>query len=297
MVSATYILDLFIGSFVLGSMYALLAIGMSIIYGILRLINFAHGAMLMVGAYFYIMFLAMGLDPILSLPLSMALGAVLGVAIDFFAYRPLRGGPELSMLITSLGVYIFLENLVRIIATPQPRVFPLPEFLKGVYRYGDFSVRVIEIFTIVSTLILFAALVLFFTKTKVGIAMRATADDLEASVLMGIDANRIIMIAFALASMVAALTGFLWGGMYGQVDPTTGFMPGVKAFIAAVVGGIGSLTGSVLGGYILGYAEIYSVGLLPPEYSGLRDGISFLILIIILLIRPYGLFGREVERV
>lgn len=295
--SLIYFLDLFLGSFVLGSMYALLALGMSIIYGILRLVNFAHGAMLMVGAYFYIMFLAMGLNPILSLPLAMALGAVLGVAIDFFAYRPLRGGPELSTLITSLGVYIFLENLVRMVATPQPRVFPLPEILKGVYRYGDLSVKIIEIFTIASTLLLFAGLAFFFKRTKLGIAMRATADDLEASILMGIDANRIIMVAFALASMVAALTGFLWGGMYGQVDPNTGFMPGVKAFIAAVVGGIGNLFGSVLGGYILGYAEIYSIGLLPPEYSGLRDGLSFMLLIVILLIRPYGLFGGEVERV
>ncbi len=293
----SYIVSLLVSSLVLGSMYALLAIGMSIIYGILRLINFAHGAMFMFGAYVFFLAVMSHVPIPIAILLMFILGGLLGVAIDTVAYRPLRNAPEVAMLITSLGVYIFAQNFTMMVESPQPKAFPIPPALQGMITIGGISIRVISLFTIVSAIALMVAIAVFVRRVKVGIAMRAIAENLEAAELMGINVNRVIMATFAFGSAVAAFTGFLWGCMYGEIDPTMGFMPAVIAFVASVVGGIGSIEGAVIGGYILGFSEIFLIGLLPPSFGGYKDGIAFALLILILLIKPTGLLGVEVERV
>lgn len=295
-ITAQYILIQVINGLAIGSIYALLAIGMNIIYGMLRLINFAHGAVIMVGSYvFLISVMGLGIASYLALPLAIGVGALIGILLELTAYRFLRGKPEVSMLITSLGAYIFIENLVRVLLTSQPRPFPVIPQLNILYNIGGTIVRVVDLLTISSGIFITLGLIALTKKTRVGIAIKATAENVHAASMIGINVDRIITLSFMLASAIAAYTGFIWGVKFGQIDPGMGFLIGVKAFVAIVVGGIGSIAGAVLGGYIVGLSETLSIGLLPPAYSGYRDGIVFLILILALLIRPYGILGRREE--
>lgn len=287
-----YLAQQSVNGLTLGSVYALTAIGLSIVYGLLRLINFAHGDLLMAGAYLALALItAGGLPFAAAAALPIAAVGLLGMGIERVAYRPIRQAPEVSALIVSLAVSVFIQNLFVVTVTAQPRSFRLPEALTGIVLLGPFLVNRMAIVTVSVAALLLALLQLFVTRTRTGIAMRACADDLVAVKLMGANTDRIIMLAFGIGGALAAASGIMLGGLYGRIEPFMGFLPGLKAFVAAVLGGLGSLPGAVLGGYLLGFAEILFVGLLPPVFSAYRDALVFGLLIVILLVRPRGLLG------
>ena len=294
MFTTEYVVQQVFNGVVLGAMYALLALGMTIIYGILRLIHFAHGALITVGAFcFYVFSSLLGVPFAGSIVIVVAFGALMGVILDVIAYKKVVGGPEVSMLITSLGFYIFIENLMKLIASPQPYAFKTPQFFDRVYSGGLVTFRTIDIFIVASSITIMLAFNLFVKKTRMGKAMRATSESGEAARIVGINIGRVISFSFIVASAIAAVTGFMWGAKYGQISYSMGFLAGVKAFVAIVIGGVGSIPGAMFGGFILGILEMFSVAFLPPGYAGYRDGIVFFILIIILIVRPSGLLGQK----
>ena len=291
-----YILQQLAGGLVLGSVYALIAVGFSMIYGIVRLINFAHGDVLMIGA-----FTAFGAFLVLELPLWAALvvvlsvGALLAMLIDLVAFRPQRSAPQVNGFITSLGVSILMQNLAVLLLTGQPRPFNLPAWLRANIELFGVRITVLEAVIVCLTVVILLALMLLVRGTRTGIAMRAAAENPMAAQLMGVRLNRTVATAFAIGGALAAIAGVMWAGRAGQIDPLMGLVPGLKAFVAAVIGGVGSLVGAVLGGYVLGFAEVLFVGLLPPVFGAYRDAFVFGLLILILLVLPNGLLGRTSE--
>ena len=274
------------------------------VYGILRFINFAHGDVFMLGAFsgFY---LAPKIATILPLPsvwgalavmgVSMAMCAALGVLIERLAYRPLRKSPKLTMLITAIGVSLFLEYTGQFAFGAAPKKFPdiLPVF--PVMKLGQLSLNSNQIIVLVVTLLLLAGLRFIVQKTRIGTAMRAVSFNPEAAALMGVNTDVIISFTFALGSALAAAAGILWAINYPSIDPLMGILPGLKAFVAAVLGGIGNLPGAVLGGIIIGVSETMVSGYISSTY---RDAIAFGVLILILLVKPSGLLGKkEIEKV
>ncbi len=293
----TYLLQQVVNGLTLGSIYALTAIGLSIVYGILRLINFAHGDVLMVGAYVALGLLGASGGNLWGALLGAAAAAgLLGVVIERVAYRPIRRAPEVAALITSLAVSILLQNAAIMIFTAHPRTFPVPAWLTQLHAVGGVLFNTLTLITVVTAAVLMVGIHLFVARAKAGIAMQACAQNLVVAEMMGIDSGRIIMLAFAVGSALAAVAGAMLGAQYGRIDPFIGFLPGLKAFVAAVIGGIGSVPGAVLGGYALGFAEILFVGLLPPELSGYRDAFVFFLLILVLVARPQGLLATGGER-
>ena len=285
----------------LGSIYALIALGYTMVYGILRLINFAHGEVFMVGAYAgYYAASLLGIEayeasgrpfPLLLavavLALAMAGAALLGASIEFLAYRPVRSAPRLTPLITAIGVSLFLQNLSMLVFSPNPRRYPA--VLKEVrYELGGVILTNIKITIFLVALALMVGLRLLITKTWTGRAMRAVSINLDAAKLMGIDTNRIIRASFAIGSALAAAGGILFGLDQIIINPLMGVLTGLKAFVAAVLGGIGNIPGAVLGGLLIGLAEQLTAGYLSPDY---RDAVTFLILILILVVKPEGLLG------
>jgi branched-chain amino acid transport system permease protein len=259
------------------------------------LINFAHGDVIMIGAFVTLGLLQLNLSwPILAI-LVLLIGALVGFTIDRIAFRPMRGAPQVTGFIASLALSLLLQNLGILIFTAQPRNFFLPEFFRRTVLIASLEVRYLSLVIILSTIILLVVLLLFVKKTRMGIAMRATAENLQVARLMGIKVNHVIMLAFIIGSALAAFAGMLWGGRFGQIDPLMGFVPGLKAFIAAVIGGVGSIAGAAVGGYLLGFSEVLFVGLLPSSMSGFRDAFVFGMLIIILLVMPNGIFGSSEE--
>ncbi|MCD6364087.1 MAG: branched-chain amino acid ABC transporter permease [Synergistetes bacterium] len=298
MFSEGYLLQQLLNGLTLGSMYALVAIGFSLIFGILSLINFAHGDVLMLGAfaaYFVVHWFGVSFWALIILILFF--GAVLGLLIERVAFRPIRKAPPITGFITSLAVATFIENAGILIVTAQPRNFPVPDFLNRLFTMGTVSCRGIDMVIIFLSLLLMGILTLFVKKTKIGMAMRATSENLDAARLMGIKVNRVIALAFAIGSALAAIAGMMWGSKYGQIDPLMGFVPGLKAFVAAVIGGIESMPGAMLGGYFLGFSEVLFVGLLPPQMGSYRDAFVFSLLILILLLKPSGILGRREEAI
>jgi branched-chain amino acid transport system permease protein len=281
-------------SITLGSLYALIAIGYTMVYGILRLINFAHADLLMVAAYiaFYGM-LVFTLPWWASFAIAIILTTLLGIGIEKVAYRPLRNAPRISVLISAIGVSFLLENLGIVAIGARPKPFPRPEQLVWNIHAGNISFLSLTIIIPAVTLILLLAVTLMVKKTKIGIAMRAVSRDFETSSLMAVDVNKVITATFAVGSGLAAIGGIMWSMQYPQVDPLMGVFPGLKCFIAAVMGGIGSIPGAMLGGFILGFCEVMLVGFLP-DVSGYRDAFAFVILILILLFRPGGILGQNV---
>ena len=283
-----------------GSIYALIALGYTMVYGILRLINFAHGDVYMVGAftaYFSARALgAGGANPSLGLALlvlviSMIACAVLGVLIEFFAYRPVRRSSRLTALITAIGVSLLLENLGIRIFGADPKFFPQLVPPQNITLTEGVVVTNHQVTVVLVSMALMVGLTLFITKTRTGKAMRAVAFNRDAASLMGIPVNRIITITFAIGSALAAAAGVLVGLTNPKIEPLMGIMPGVKAFVAAVLGGIGSIPGAVIGGLTMGVSEYLVVGYVSSTF---RDAIAFVILILVLLIRPTGLLGRNV---
>ncbi len=283
----------------LGSIYALIALGYTMVYGIVMLINFAHGDILMVGAYagyFILTALAASGMPYLALALafagSMILCGFLGIIIEKFAYRPLRNAPRLNSLITAIAVSLILQNGMRVLPFVGPNPRPFPGVIEGKLSLGTFSISYIQLIVICISALLMILLTILINYTKTGKAMRAVSFDMQAASLMGISVNRTISFTFALGSVLAAAGGILYASAYPQIDPVMGSMPGLKAFVAAVLGGIGSVPGAMLGGFILGIAETLTKGYINSQYA---DAISFSILIIILLIKPSGLLGKNIR--
>ena len=274
-----------------GSLYALMAIGLAMVFGILRLINFAHGDLIMVGSYVALLLMVVGLPFIAAAAAGVAASTAAGLIMERVAYRPLRGAHEISMLLTSFSVTIFLENLAIILFRPTSRPFPAPGILRAVLSMGQLRVSSLDLVAIAVAAALLLALTLFVRRTDIGIAMRAASQDLLAARLMGINVNVVIASAFAIGSLLAGVVGLLWSARVGKVDPLMGFNPVLKAFVASVIGGLGSLPGAVIGAYVLGGLEILLQGLLPSALTPYRDAFVFAILIALLLFRPNGILG------
>ena len=276
----------------LGSLYALIAIGYTLVYGILRLINFAHGDLLMVVAYLAVMGVGLFSWPWpAAFGLAIGLTGLMGVLLERGAYRPLRRAPRISLLISAIAASFLLENLALVIAGGRPQAFPTPRVLSGAFALGGLYVPRLSLLIPLVTAALLAVLFIIIYRTSVGRAMRAIALDLSTVSLMGIDVNRIIAFTFLIGSLLAGAGGLLWAMKYPQVNPFMGIMPGLKAFIAAVLGGIGNVTGAVLGGLLLGLLEVMIVALFPA-WGGYRDAVAFALLIALLLVRPTGLLGE-----
>jgi len=277
----------------LGCLYGLLAIGYTMVYGVLRLINFAHGDLLMVSAYMAFFGIAIfGLPWPVSFIGSVLLTALLGILIDRGAYKPIRKSPRINALITAIGVSFLLENLGLVLIGGRPKSFPMPSLFSGSIVVGTINIPALSIWIFIITSVLLVLCVLVVKKTRIGIAMRALSRDMETVMLMGIDKDRVISFTFALGSSLAAAGGIMWCMKYPAVEPFMGVIPGLKAFVAAVLGGIGNITGAALGGLILGLAEVLIVAV-EPEWSGYRDAIAFFLMIIILLTRPTGILGER----
>ena len=281
----------------LGSIYALIALGFSMVYGIAKLLNFAHGDVLMIGAYtgfFVLSAIGMGLQGIIfSLIIAMIVCVIFALSIERLAYRPLRerGAPRLNYLITAIAVSLIIQNTARILPFmgPTPRRFPHPP-IRSIQIVEGLSVSNIQIIIVVLSAILMLILNFIVNYTKRGKAMRAVSFDPQAASLMGISVSRTIAFTFALGATLAGAGGVLFASAYPLVNPTMGMMPGLKAFVAAVLGGIGSVPGAMLGGYVLGIAEIFAAGFISSQFA---DAISFAILIIVLLFRPSGILGKN----
>ena len=287
-------LQQFINGLSLGSIYALIALGYTMVYGIVTLINFAHGDIMMMGAYAgYFVLVALGATGFgfaACLFVAMVFCGFLGVAIERLAYRPLRNAPRLNSLITAIAVELILQNLMRVLpfAGPDPKQFPTLNV--PALNFGPVSIPGIKALVIIASVLLMLALHILVNYTKTGKAMRSVSYDIQASSLMGINVNRTIATTFAIGSVLAGAGGVLYASAYPQVDPLMGYMPGLKAFVAAVLGGIGSIPGAMVGGVILGIAETMTKGYGPSQYA---DAISFGILILILLVKPTGLLGKK----
>ncbi len=278
----------------LGSVYALIALGYSMVYGIAKMLNFAHGDIIMVGAYTAFFALSrFNLPVAAAVLLSVAVCVVLGVVIEKLAYKPLRQATSLSVLITAIGVSYFLQNGAQLIWSSNTKMFPAA-FGNGALSLfgGQLSISYLTLITIGTCIVIMIALTAFINKTKTGKAMRACSEDKGAAALMGINVNTIISITFAIGSGLAAVAAVLLCSAYPTVSPTLGSMPGIKAFTAAVFGGIGSIPGAFLGGLLLGVIETFTKAYISTQLS---DAIVFGVLIVVLLIKPTGLLGKKIS--
>lgn len=282
----------------LGSLYALIAIGYTMVYGILRLINFAHGDVVMLGSYVAFYGVAMFMLPWwAAFPIAILLTAGIGVIIERGAYKPLREFPRINLFTAAVAVSFLLENLGIVVFGGRPKAFERPPFMNEMINLAGISIVGYTPIIIIVALLLFGILLLIINRTKAGMAMRALSKDIETTGLMGINTDRIIMFAFMLGSALAAAGGILWAIKFPQINPLMGVMPGLKAFIAAVFGGIGNVGGAMIGGFLLGLVEIMIVAFFP-QFSGYRDAFAYTLLILLLLFRPTGIMGEvQAEKV
>ncbi len=292
--ASSLFLQQLVNGLTVGGVYALIAVGYTMVYGVIELINFAHGEIYMLGA-----FIAYHLVTVYHVPffvagvVAVATCAVIGILLDIVAYRPLRQAPRLAALITAIGMSIFFQNLALIKWGAQIKSFPLeslPGFFSDVaLRIRDVQVTWLQVFILITTVVLMYVLHTIIHRTKVGTAMRAIAQDKRAAALMGINVNRVISFTFALGSSLGAVAGILVGVFYNAIWPTMGYVAGIKAFAAAVLGGIGSVPGAMLGGVVLGVAEVFGAGYLSSAY---RDGIAYAVMILVIVFKPSGLLGK-----
>ena len=286
------LVETLISGLTLGSIYALIALGYTMVYGIAKMLNFAHGDIIMIGAYAVIVSVAtLRLPAVVAILISVAVCTLLGVTIEFLAYRPLRQSPPLTVLITAIGVSYLLQNVALLIFGSEqkstPRMFQLPDL-----KLGAVTISGVALLTLGVTAVIMIALTLFINKTRMGKAMRAVSEDKEAAELMGISVNRTITVTFAIGSALAAVASIFFGATYVYIKPTTGSMPGIKAFTAAVFGGIGSIPGAMLGGILLGLLEQLSKTYISTLWS---DAIVFGVLVLVLVVKPSGLLGKAVR--
>lgn len=290
----TLFLSYLINGISLGSVYAIIALGYTMVYGIAKMLNFAHGDVIMIGAY--ISFCAtqyMGMPAIVSVVMAMAVCTVLGIVIERLAYKPLRQAASLAVLITAIGVSYFLQNMALLIWGSNPKNFTSVFNIGSISLFsGKLLISSETILTVLANIVIMIALTLFTGKTKIGKAMRAVSEDKGAAELMGINVNATISMTFAIGSALAAIAGVLLCSAYPTLQPTTGSMPGIKAFTAAVFGGIGSIPGAMIGGLLLGVIEILGKAYVSTE---LGDAFVFAVLIVVLLVKPTGLLGKKVH--
>ena len=285
-------LNFLISGISLGSIYAIIALGYTMVYGIAKMLNFAHGDIIMVGAY--VCFFAVQrfeLPPLVGIVLAIAACTALGIVVEKLAYKPLRSAPSLAVLITAIGVSYFLQNSAQLLWSSSPKVFP-NVISDGKIVMGGLTVSWVTIVTILTCVIIMLALTWFTGSTKMGKAMRACSEDKGAAQLMGINVNRTISVTFAIGSALAAIAGVLLCSFSPSLMPTTGSMPGIKAFTAAVFGGIGSIPGALLGGILLGVIESLAKAYISTQ---LANAILFAVLIIVLLVKPTGLLGKKIR--
>ena len=287
-------LSYLISSISLGSVYAIIALGYTMVYGIAKMLNFAHGDIIMVGAYMaYVTFTGLGLPPIAAIAVATVGCTVLGVLIEAIAYKPLRGASSLNVLITAIGVSYFLQNFALILFGADTKSFTSVVSIPTIkLAGGDLTISGVTIATVISCIIIMAALMIFIKKSKSGQAMLAVSEDKDAAQLMGVNVNKTISLTFAIGSGLAAIAGVLLCSAYPTLSPYTGAMPGIKAFTAAVFGGIGSIPGALIGGILLGVIEILGRAYISSQLS---DAIVFAVLIIVLLVKPTGLLGKQVQ--
>lgn len=282
--------QLIVNGLIIGSIYSLIALGYSMVYGILRIVNFAHGEVMMVGSFLGLVFMnTFQLNFIVAFLLAAFCTAILGMIIELFAYRPLRKYERIVTLVSAMGVSIMLSNLAQLIWGTGTQNYVIP-FKIVTYEVMNITITNLQMLILATSFVLMAALYLFVHKTKMGVAMRATAQSLDNASLMGINVNRIISLTFAIGSILAALAGMLVSMYYDAVYPTMGYMFGLKAFTAAVLGGIGSIPGAMIGGLLLGVVENFGGTFISTQY---QDMISFVILIFVLVLRPTGIFGKK----
>ena len=288
------ILQYLINGISIGSVYAIIALGYTMVYGIAKMLNFAHGDVIMVGAYIsFCVTNYLGLPTVVSIVAAMAVCTLLGILIEGLAYKPLRGTPSLAVLITAIGVSYFLQNAAQLIWGTAPKNFTSVVTMQPIMLFGGKVVITGEvILTVVVSALVMVGLTLFTGKTRTGKAMRAVSEDRDAAQLMGINVNRTISTTFAIGSALAAVAGVLLCSTIPTLQPTTGSMPGIRAFTAAVLGGIGSMPGAMLGGVLLGVIETFSKKYISTDFS---DAIVFGVLILILLLKPTGLLGKQVQ--
>ena len=278
----------------IGAVYAIIALGYTMVYGIAKMLNFAHGDVIMVGAYMsYCVTNYLGLPVALSVVVAVAVCTLLGIVIEGLAYKPLRGVPSLAVLITAIGVSYFLQNMAQLIWGSAPKNFKSIVSMVPISLFdGQITITGEVIVTIAASAVIMVGLHLFTTRTRTGKAMRAVSEDRDAAQLMGINVNQTISMTFAIGSALAAIAGVLLCSTVPTLMPTTGAMPGIRAFTAAVFGGIGSIPGAMLGGILLGIIETFSKAYLSTQFS---DAIVFLVLIVILLVKPSGLLGKNIQ--
>ncbi|MFR4972562.1 MAG: branched-chain amino acid ABC transporter permease [Butyricicoccus pullicaecorum] len=278
----------------LGSVYAIIALGYTMVYGIAKMLNFAHGDVIMVGAYISFCTTSyLGLSPLVSVLLAIVVCTVLGIVIERLAYKPLRQAPALAVLITAIGVSYFLQNAALLIWGSSSKTFSSVVGDWSIKLFNDqLTITGVTIVTVLACIVIMVALTLFTTKTKLGTAMRAVSEDKGAAQLMGISVNSTISLTFAIGSGLAAIAGVLLCSAYPMLMPTTGSMPGIKAFTAAVFGGIGSIPGAMIGGILLGIIEIFAKAYISTQLS---DAVVFAVLIVVLLVKPDGLLGKRVS--
>lgn len=286
-----FAISVLISGISVGGQYALIAIGYTMVYGILRLINFAHGDVFMVAGLLGI-YLSASLPLYLSLPLVLVFTVALGFCIERAAYKPLRSAPRMSVMISAIGVSYLLQNLMWYITGGQPQQYPVIPWISDSISVFGVETKRVTVITPILTIVLILALVTLIKKTRIGMAMRAASRDFETARLMGIKINSVISMTFVIGSFLAAVGSFLFFSNYSTVSPTVGTMPGLKAFVAAVFGGIGSIPGAVVGGFIIGICENIIRGL---GYSTFSDAFTFALLILVLCVKPTGLFGEKLE--
>ena len=288
------LLQYFVNGISIGSVYAIIALGYTMVYGIAKMLNFAHGDVIMIGAYIsFCVTNYLGLPTVVSVIAAMAVCTVLGILIEGLAYKPLRGTPSLAVLITAIGVSYFLQNAAQLIWSSSPKNFTSIVKFDPINLFdGKLVITGEVLLTVVVSVLVMIGLTLFTTKTRTGKAMRAVSEDRDAAQLMGINVNRTISTTFAIGSALAAIAGVLLCSTVPTLEPTTGAMPGIRAFTAAVFGGIGSIPGAMLGGILLGIIETFTKAYISPQFS---DAIVFSVLIIILLVKPAGLLGKQIQ--
>ena len=283
----------FVNALSLGSLYALIAIGYTMVYGILRLINFAHGDVFMIGGYLAFYAVTAFMMPWwVAVIAAIGMTTLFGMGLERVAYRPLRDSPRISIMISAIGASFLIENLAIVLFDARPKAFPVPSLFAANYVIGGVHVASVSLIIPLVTAVLLALLLWIVHRTKTGMAMRAVSTDIDAARLMAIDVNRIISFTFAIGSALAAVGGIMWALKYPRLEPLMGIMPGLKCFIAAVIGGIGSIAGAVLGGLLLGLIELMTIAFLP-ELTGYKDAFAFVLLIVVLLVKPTGLLGSK----
>jgi branched-chain amino acid transport system permease protein len=284
-----YFLQQTINAIALGGTYALLALGMAVIFSIMGMINFAHGELMTITGYALFFSITSGVVWYIAVPLSLLAGILAAMAMEFVAFRPVRGSSAATLLVTSFAVSGILQVLFQNLISTRPKAVPLPEFLSSSISFGPLTLGINQTLSICATAITLTFLIFFFKKTFIGIAMRSAAEDFPVTRLMGIPANAVVSGAFAISGLLAAIAGILWIAQRASVDPLMGFIPVVKAFIAAILGGLGSLAGAVAGGFSLGFIEIYLSAFLPHAFQAYKEPLGLLMVILILIWKPNGI--------